>query len=58
MIDTFRPGISRNKSARFSRFAAGRNPGRSGMMAGWKIAAGYVLHPSHENDSCYFILRL
>jgi len=28
------------------------------MMAGWKIAAGYVLHPSHENDSCYFILRL
>ncbi len=23
-----------------------------------KIAAGYVLHPSHENDSHYWILRL
>ena len=23
-----------------------------------KIAAGYVLHPSHENDSYYFLLRL
>jgi GNAT superfamily N-acetyltransferase len=23
-----------------------------------KISAGYVLHPSHENDSYYFLLRL
>jgi GNAT superfamily N-acetyltransferase len=23
-----------------------------------KIAAGYALHPSHENDSYYFLLRL
>lgn len=23
-----------------------------------KIAAGYVLHPSHDNDSYYFLLRL
>ena len=23
-----------------------------------KIAAGYVLHPSHENDSYYFLSRL
>jgi hypothetical protein len=23
-----------------------------------KIAAGYVLHPSRQNDSYYFLLRL
>jgi GNAT superfamily N-acetyltransferase len=23
-----------------------------------KLAAGYVLHPSHANDSYYFLLRL
>jgi ribosomal protein S18 acetylase RimI-like enzyme len=26
--------------------------------AAQQIAAGYVLHPSHENDSYYFLLRL
>jgi hypothetical protein len=23
-----------------------------------KLAAGYVLHPSHENDSYYFLKKL
>ena len=35
-----------------------RSPVTSGENYALKIAAGYVLHPSHENDSYYFLLRL
>jgi GNAT superfamily N-acetyltransferase len=35
-----------------------RSPVASGENYALKIAAGYVLHPSHENDSYYFLLRL
>jgi hypothetical protein len=34
------------------------SPVTSGENYALKIAAGYVLHPSHENDSYYFLLRL
>ena len=30
---------------------------RRGMGTALQIKAGYVLHPSHENDSSYFLLR-
>jgi len=35
-----------------------RSPVTSTENYALKIAAGYVLHPSHENDSYYFLLRL
>ena len=35
-----------------------RSPVTSSENYALKIAAGYVLHPSHENDSYYFLLRL
>jgi GNAT superfamily N-acetyltransferase len=35
-----------------------RSPVTSTGNYALKIAAGYVLHPSHENDSYYFLLRL
>jgi len=35
-----------------------RSPMTSSENYALKIAAGYVLHPSHENDSYYFLLRL
>jgi GNAT superfamily N-acetyltransferase len=35
-----------------------RSPVASTENYALKIAAGYVLHPSHENDSYYFLLRL
>jgi GNAT superfamily N-acetyltransferase len=35
-----------------------RSPVTSTQNYALKIAAGYVLHPSHENDSYYFLLRL
>ncbi|MBO0788834.1 MAG: GNAT family N-acetyltransferase [Actinobacteria bacterium] len=35
-----------------------RSPVTSAENYAPKIAAGYVLHPSHENDSYYFLLRL
>jgi GNAT superfamily N-acetyltransferase len=35
-----------------------RSPVTSVENYALKIAAGYVLHPSHENDSYYFLLRL
>ena len=35
-----------------------RSPVTSGENHALKIAAGYVLHPSGENDSYYFLLRL
>jgi GNAT superfamily N-acetyltransferase len=35
-----------------------RSPVTSAENYALKIAAGYVLHPSHENDSYYFLLRL
>ena len=35
-----------------------RSPVTSAENYAWKIAAGYVLHPSHENDSYYFLRRL
>jgi GNAT superfamily N-acetyltransferase len=35
-----------------------RSPVTSNENYALKIAAGYVLHPSHENDSYYFLLRL
>jgi hypothetical protein len=33
-------------------------PGDSTENYALKIAAGYVLHPSRQNDSYYFLLRL
>jgi GNAT superfamily N-acetyltransferase len=35
-----------------------RSPVTSTENYALKIAAGYVVHPSHENDSYYFLLRL
>ena len=35
-----------------------RSPVTSSENYALKIAAGYVLHPSHENDSYYFLFRL
>ena len=35
-----------------------RSPVTSVENYALKVAAGYVLHPSHENDSYYFLLRL
>jgi hypothetical protein len=35
-----------------------RGPVTSTGTCALKIAAGYVLRPGHENDSCYFLLRL
>jgi len=35
-----------------------RSPVTSAENYAMKIAAGYVLHPSSENDSYYFLLRL
>jgi GNAT superfamily N-acetyltransferase len=35
-----------------------RSPVTSAENYALKIKAGYVLHPSHENDSYYFLLRL
>ena len=35
-----------------------RSPVTSTENYALKIAAGYVLHPSHENDSYYFLLHL
>ena len=35
-----------------------RSPVASAGNYALKIAAGYVLHPSRQNDSCYFLLRL
>ena len=35
-----------------------RSPMTSAENYALKIAAGYVLHPSHENDSYYFLRRL
>jgi GNAT superfamily N-acetyltransferase len=35
-----------------------RSPVTSVENYALKIAAGYVLHPSHENDSYYWLLRL
>ena len=35
-----------------------RSPVTSAANYALKIAAGYVLHPSCENDSYYFLLRL
>jgi GNAT superfamily N-acetyltransferase len=35
-----------------------RSPVTSSENYALKIAAGYVLHPSNENDSYYFLLRL
>jgi len=35
-----------------------RSPVTSAENYALKIAAGYVLHPSHQNDSYYFLLRL
>ena len=35
-----------------------RSPVTSSENYALKIAAGYVLHPSHENDSYYFLRRL
>ena len=35
-----------------------RSPVTSTENYALKIAAGYVLHPSQENDSYYFLLRL
>jgi len=35
-----------------------RSPVTSTENYALKIAAGYVLHPSHDNDSYYFLLRL
>jgi GNAT superfamily N-acetyltransferase len=35
-----------------------RSPVTSAENYALKIAAGYVLHPSRENDSYYFLLRL
>ena len=35
-----------------------RSPVTSAENYALKVAAGYVLHPSHENDSYYFLLRL
>jgi len=35
-----------------------RSPVTSDENYALKISAGYVLHPSHENDSYYFLLRL
>jgi GNAT superfamily N-acetyltransferase len=35
-----------------------RSPVTSTENYALKIAAGYALHPSHENDSYYFLLRL
>lgn len=35
-----------------------RSPVTSVENYALKLAAGYVLHPSHENDSYYFLLRL
>jgi len=28
------------------------------LLEGYVEAFGYVLHPSRQNDSCYFLLRL
>jgi GNAT superfamily N-acetyltransferase len=35
-----------------------RSPVTSAENYALKVAAGYVLHPSHENDSYYFLRRL
>jgi hypothetical protein len=35
-----------------------RSPATSTENYALKIASGYVLHPSHDNDSYYFLLRL
>ncbi len=35
-----------------------RSPVTSTENYALKIAAGYVLHPSRQNDSYYFLLRL
>jgi hypothetical protein len=35
-----------------------RSPVTSAENYALKIAAGYVLHPSEENDSYYFLIRL
>jgi GNAT superfamily N-acetyltransferase len=50
-------------AARWCRIAGcyqmrSRSPVTSGENYALKIAAGCVLHPSHENDSYYFIRRL
>jgi hypothetical protein len=33
-----------------------RSPVASAENYALKIAAGFVLHPSHQNDTCYFLL--
>jgi hypothetical protein len=39
-------------------FLRSRSPVTSAENYALKIAAGYVLHPSEENDSYYFLRRL